>query len=94
MTRQGRLSRIDLGALQPCWRGDLGRILIKLDNDEDRIQAIALGHGLVGVTTSARRHCRLMAADLELQGLTETFATNLSLRQDEQVEELVPLIKD
>ena len=94
VTRQGRFSRIDLGALQPCWRGDLGRILIKLDHDEDRIQAIALGHGLVGVTTSARRHCRLMAADLELQGLTETFATNLSLRQDEQVEELVPLIKD
>ena len=94
VTRQGRFSRIDLGALQPCWRGDLGRILIKLDHDEDRIQAIALGHGLVGVTTSARRHCRVMSSDLELQGLAETFTTHLSVSQDEQVEELVPLIKD
>ena len=94
VTRQGRLTRIDLGALQPCWRGDLGRMLVKLDHEDDRIQAIALGHGLVGVTTNARRHSRLMAADLELKGLAESFATHLPLRQDERIEELVPLIKD
>jgi len=94
MTRKGRMSRIDLGPLQPCWRGDLGRILVQLDKDEDRIQAIATGHGLLGVVTSGRRHARITAAELDLNGLAEPFATALSLRQDETLEGIVPLIKD
>ena len=94
VSRGGRMSRVDLGALQPCWRGDLGRILIKLDDDADRIQAIAPGDGLVGVATSAKRHARFIPADLELNELAQGFATNLQLRQDEHVERIVPLIKD
>ncbi|MGB1416313.1 MAG: DNA gyrase/topoisomerase IV subunit A [Synechococcus sp.] len=94
MTRKGRMSRIDLGPLQPCWRGDLGRILVQLDKDDDRIQAIAAGHGLLGVVTSGRRHARITAAELDLNGLAEPFATALTLRQDETLESIVPLIKD
>ena len=90
----GGLSRIELGALQPCWRGDLGRILVALDKDDDRITAIAPGHGLIGVCTSGSRHARLMGTDLAINDLAEPFTTNLNLRQDEHINALVPLIKD
>ena len=93
VTGKGRLSRIELGALQPCWRGDLGRILVALDKDDDRITAIAPGHGLIGVCTSGSRHARLMGTDLAINELAEPFTTDLNLRQDEHINALVPLIK-
>ena len=90
-SRNGALMRLSLSALRRCKRGDLGEMAITLEgkgNDADRLVSACSCVDLVGVVTSKGRHGRIITADL---GGNED-STALTLKTDEQLSQLVPLL--
>ncbi|MGC6482967.1 MAG: DNA gyrase/topoisomerase IV subunit A [Synechococcus sp.] len=96
-SRQGALMRLSVKALRRCKRGDLGDMAIPLaDNltengsDADRLVSVCACVDLVGVVTSKGRHSRVLSADV---GPTSDSPTTLNLKPDEQLSQLVPLLR-
>ncbi len=90
-SRHGTLMRLSLSALRRCKRGDLGEMAITLEgkgNDADRLVSVCSCVDLVGVVTSKGRHGRVFTADLA----GSEGSTALTLKTDEQLSQLVPLL--
>ncbi|EAU75337.1 DNA topoisomerase (ATP-hydrolyzing) subunit A [Synechococcus sp. RS9916] len=90
-SRNGALRRLSLSSLRRCKRGDLGEMAITLQgkgNDADRLVSACTCADLVGVVTSKGRHGRILSAEL---GGNEG-STALTLKTDEQLSQLVPLL--
>ena len=90
-SRNGTLMRLSLSALRRCKRGDLGEMAITLEgkgNDADRLVSVCSCVDLVGVVTSKGRHGRVFTADLA----GSEGSTALTLKTDEQLSQLVPLL--
>ena len=90
-SRNGTLMRLSLSALRRCKRGDLGEMAITLEgkgNDADRLVSVCSCVNLVGVVTSKGRHGRVITADLA----DSEDSTALTLKTDEQLSQLVPLL--
>jgi len=90
-SRNGALTRLSLSSLRRCKRGDLGEMAITLEGKgtgADHLVAACSCADLVGVVTSKGRHGRILSAEL---GSNEG-ATALTLKTDEQLSQLVPLL--
>ena len=90
-SRNGALTRLSLSSLRRCKRGDLGEMAITLEGKgtgADHLVSACSCADLVGVVTSKGRHGRILSAEL---GGNEG-ATALTLKTDEQLSQLVPLL--
>ena len=90
-SRNGTLRRLSLSSLRRCKRGDLGEMAITLNgkgDNADRLVSVCACADLVGVVTNKGRHGRVRSADL---GNSEDPIA-LSLKADEQLSQLVPLL--
>ena len=91
-TAKGGLTRLSLASLRRCKRGDLGEIALQLSGNGkelDPVITVCATSDLVGLITSKSRHGRILSDAIS----TDTDApTDLSLKTDEQLIRLVPLI--
>ena len=92
-TSQGQIGRIDASLLRRCQRGDFGEIALQLEQDNDRIQTICKGDGLVGVITSQKRHGRLDANSYPCINPGERCSDQLNLNANEALSNLIPLLQ-
>ncbi len=91
-SRCGDLRKLDLSTLRRCRRGDLGDMALTLDgpdNTPDRVVTVCGNTELVGVVSSKGRHGRLLS-DTISRDLSQP--TQLSLKGDESLIELIPLL--
>ena len=91
-TGNGWLTRLSLASLRRCQRGDLGDVALQLSKTGkklDPVVTVCATSDLVGVITSQSRHGRILndciSADTDQP-------TDLSLKTNEQLIRLVPLI--
>jgi len=91
-TAKGWLTRLSLETLRRCKRGDLGEIALQLSangKELDPVITVCATSDLAGVITSKSRHGRILSESIS----PDTEApTDLSLKADEQLTRLVPLI--
>jgi len=93
-TSQGRIGRIDASLLRRCQRGDFGEMAVRLEQQNDKIQTICKGDGLVGVITSQKRHGRLDANSYPCINPGEPCSDQLDLNTNETLSNLIPLLQD
>ena len=89
-TRQGRLIRRPLDDLRLCHRGDLGDLAIDLNATaapDDRLVSVCLAAPLLGLISSQGRHGRIAGT-----AISSDLSLDLSLREGETLQALVPLI--
>ena len=91
-SRQGAVVQLDLASLRRCRRGDLGDMALNLDgtgNNPDRVVTVCANAEVVGVMSSQGRHGRLLSTTIS-QELSQP--TQLPLKADESLSELIPLL--
>ena len=91
-SRQGAVVQLDLASLRRCRRGDLGDMALNLDgtgNNPDRVVTVCANAEVVGVMSSHGRHGRLLSTTIS-QELSQP--TQLPLKADESLSELIPLL--
>ena len=91
ISRNGRMSRIDVTPLRRCQRGDLGTIAVNLQTDEDPIVGLCPGTSLVGVVTSRNRHGRVEASSIPMSAAANSWSDQINLDQNETVSSVVAL---
>ena len=94
-TRLGKFAKLLASSIRVCQRGDLGEIGLTIKDsgqDKDRVVDICNGNGLVGLVSSLGRHGRIEAGQLALTIPTKPSLNTVQLKDNEEIEELVPLI--
>ena len=91
-SRQGAVVQLDLASLRRCRRGDLGDMALNLDgtgNDPDRVVTVCANAEVIGVMSNQGRHGRLLGTSISGE-LSQP--TQLPLKADESLSELIPLL--
>ena len=90
-SRLGQIKRLEVASLRLCRRGDLGQVGLRFLQRGDELVDLRAGEGLLSLLLNSNRHQRLRAERLQRQDRAGSGET-LSLRADEKVQQLLPLI--
>ena len=92
-SRRGQIKRLQIASLRPGQRGDLGQIGLGFAQRDDQLSDLQDGAStLVAVVLKEGRSLRLATQSLEAQDCSGSGET-LSLKTDEEINELIPLIQ-
>ena len=91
---QGQISRIDLSTLRQSQRGDLGTMVVQLNDDADRIAGVSAAEGLIGVRSSEQRNGRIDSSILEDLPTGQPFNDQLNLKTNETIIEITRSIEN
>jgi DNA gyrase subunit A len=92
-SRRGQIKRLQIASLRPGQRGDLGQIGLGFAQRDDQLSDLQDGASkLVAIMLKEGRSLRLATQSLEAQDCSGSGET-LSLKTDEEINELIPLIQ-
>ncbi len=96
-TERGVITKILIKSIRACERGSLGELAMDLKDSKkvnDRVIDICSGDQIIGIVTNKGRNGRINAKELDIQSSKYSHKTILPLKENELLEQLVPLIQE